>query len=108
MLEDSGSGAKSYFYYHPSMLDRALSRLRSGEVSCFLVSEDPRSGLGGSGSRSVDFVVPPDIDLPCASLPLPAASFVPVAFGLAPVRHFAGLSNRQLSEGCSRSAPERL
>ncbi len=107
MLAGSGNGVEFYFSYHPNTPVRASSLLRSEEASDLLVSEAPRSELGGFQSRSADLLVPLGVDRPFAMPPLSVATFVPAVFGLDRILHFVALSIRQLSGDHSQSAPER-
>src|SRR4029077_14244724 len=107
MLADSESGEESCCSYLRRTLVPVSSPQRSGEVSRLLVSAGRHSGLEAREARSVEFVVLLDIDLPFASLPLPAARLLLAAFGLGRIRHFAVPSNPRLCEDHNRSAPER-
>jgi hypothetical protein len=94
MLEDSDSGAESCYLRHPSTQVRVASLHQYDEANRLLVSEAPRGGLEEPESRSVDFVVLLEFDLPFALLPFPVALFLLAAFGLGSTLHFAVPSNR--------------
>jgi len=92
MLADWESGEESCCSYLRSTLVPVSSPHRYGQVSRLLASAVPRTGFGPREARSAGFAVAPDIDLPFALFPLPAAGLRLAAFGLDRVGHFAVLN----------------